>query len=134
LKEYLRWDDWRVLGLLADGAGGEHGTRLARRAHYREVYHTPETPRQADLEGLTKAKEVLGDLLQAEESADKSWYKVGEGDIPVLGGIEGRAVRPLSDYSSVVANIEPIRKVMLYARPEDAGQARQRLRAALGGQ
>jgi HD superfamily phosphohydrolase len=42
LKEYLKWDDWRVLGNLADGGGGEHGQRLASRQHFRRVYATPE--------------------------------------------------------------------------------------------
>jgi hypothetical protein len=52
LDRYLDWDDWRVLGLLANGKGGEHGTRLARRDHFREVVHTPETPSQDDLARL----------------------------------------------------------------------------------
>ncbi len=29
LDRYLEWDDWKVLGLLADGRGGEHGQRIA---------------------------------------------------------------------------------------------------------
>ncbi|HWE35595.1 MAG TPA: HD domain-containing protein, partial [Isosphaeraceae bacterium] len=53
LDDYLRWDDWRVLGLLAGGGGGEHGQRLATRDHFREVFHTPEIPSQADLERFT---------------------------------------------------------------------------------
>src|SRR5260370_36864746 len=40
LAEFLMWDDWRVLGALAQGGGGDHGQRLARRDHFREVYHT----------------------------------------------------------------------------------------------
>jgi hypothetical protein len=28
LKEYLKWGDWRVLGLLADGLGGDHARRM----------------------------------------------------------------------------------------------------------
>ena len=42
LESYLSWDDWRVLGSLADGAGGEHGARLAKRNQYKRVYATPE--------------------------------------------------------------------------------------------
>ena len=38
LDEYLAWDDWRVLGLIAEGRGGEHGRRLAGRDHFRKVY------------------------------------------------------------------------------------------------
>ena len=31
IDEYLRWDDWRVLGQLSEGKGGEHGNRLRKR-------------------------------------------------------------------------------------------------------
>jgi hypothetical protein len=50
LNEYLRWDDWRVLGKLSDGGGGEHGSRLATRNHYREIAETPEVPAADDLD------------------------------------------------------------------------------------
>ena len=49
LKEFLAWDDWRVLGALGRGEGGEHGLRLANREHYREIYHTPEQRCQTPL-------------------------------------------------------------------------------------
>ena len=71
IGDYLAWDDWRVLGKLAAGEGGEHGRRLASRNHYREVYHTPESPTASDLERLDQARDALGDLVCAE-SARKS--------------------------------------------------------------
>ena len=49
LSRFLDWDDWWVLGMLADGRGGEHGQRLKRRDHYRTVYQTPEAPELEDL-------------------------------------------------------------------------------------
>ncbi len=128
LKKYLRWDDWRVLGQLSDGKGGEHGERLARRNHYREVYHTPEVPKPRDLRELARVREKIGSLLAAEENAEKSWYKVGPEDIPVIGQPAPRKVKALSKYSSFVASMEPIRKVMVYVRPEDADAARQKLK------
>jgi len=126
LKEYLVWDDWRVLGQLSDGRGGEHGERLARRNHYREVYHTPEVPKPRDLRELERVRERLGSLLAAEENAEKSWYKVGPEDILVIGR-GPRKVKTLSKYSSFVAAMEPIGKVMVYVRPEDAEAARRKL-------
>src|SRR5439155_21379018 len=54
LKDFLRWDDWKVLGLLSEGQGGEHGERLARRNHYREIFHTPEVPKAHDLKELER--------------------------------------------------------------------------------
>ena len=73
LKSYLRWDDWRVLGLLASGKGGEDGARLTSRNHYRRVYDTLEVSAKKDFEVLGKVKKRLGKLLEAEESAVKSW-------------------------------------------------------------
>jgi hypothetical protein len=128
LKEYLGWDDWRVLGRLSEGKGGEHGDRLARRNHYREVYHTPEVPKPRDLRELARVREKIGSFLAAEENAEKSWYKVGPEDIPVIGQPAPRKVKALSKYSSFVASMEPIRKVMVYVRPEDADAARQKLK------
>jgi uncharacterized protein len=130
LDRYLEWDDWRVLGLLAAGQGDDHAQRLAQRDHFREVYHTPENPRQKDLRLLDRIREILGDLLKAEEHAEKSWYKVGAADIPVVSGDDGGVVKPLSAYSSVVASIKPIRKVMLFVDEKDKAAAREKIRAA----
>jgi uncharacterized protein len=127
LDRYLRWDDWRVLGFLADGKGGEHGMRLANRKHYREITHTSETPSPGELTRLDEWRDILGGLLHAEISAEKSWYKVGPADIPILAETPELSVDPLSDYSSVVRNIEPIQQVRLFSRPENRDRAVARL-------
>jgi uncharacterized protein len=128
LKEYLKWDDWRVLGLISSGKAGEHGDRLCQRNHYREVYHTPETPNVEDQDRLDRAREILGDLCVFEQSAGKTWYKTEKSDdIPVLSENIARSVRPLSVHSSVVKGIKPSRQTFLYATPEHAAAARNRL-------
>jgi HD superfamily phosphohydrolase len=127
LEEYLQWDDWRVLGLLQKGKGGEHGKRLAGRDHFREVIHTSETPSTDDLEQLVKWREALGDLLAAEMSADKSWYKAGQADIQIVSQRPKIEVEPLSKYSSVVRNMAPIQQVRLYARSEHRADALTRV-------
>ena len=127
LAEFLRWDDWRVLGALAGGEGGDHGRRLAQRDHFREVFHTSESPSAEELTRLNDVREKLGDLLQAEEVADKSWYKVGKPDIPIVSDNPGRTVQPLSAHSSVVKGLASIDKVMLYCRKEDVNEARRRV-------
>jgi HD superfamily phosphohydrolase len=126
LAEFLRWDDWRVLGALANNEGGEHGQRLANRNHYREVYHTPESPKAEDLLVLDRVRPALGELLRAEQRAEKSWYKVGKPDIPVISDNPGRPVLPLSRFSTFVGEIQPTGKVILYSRYEDVDVARQR--------
>jgi HD superfamily phosphohydrolase len=133
LDEYLRWDDWMVLGLLASGAGGDHGRRLAHRDHYRKVFHTPESPSADDLALLVRVKDALGGLLQAEETSGTSTYKLGKPDIPIVSDNPGKAVKPLSEYSSVVRGLQPVRKTMLYCHKEDMEEAKKRVAAAEGG-
>jgi HD superfamily phosphohydrolase len=125
LDEFLSWDDWRVLGELAGGAGGEHGRRLSSRDHYREVYHTPETPRGKDLSRFERICEKLGDKLRYVASAEKSWYKVDETDIGVQSDNPGEQVIPLSKLSTVIAGLKPIRKQMAYCSPEDQQEAQR---------
>ncbi len=132
IAEYLKWDDWKVLGQLAQGRGGEHGRRLSTRDHYREIYHTPEAPDEKDLIELKRVKAKLGKLVVAEEAAGKSWYKVDRTDIPVISMTEGRRVSSLSAHSPIVNNMRPTRKVMLYVEPERAAEARNIVRDVLG--
>ncbi|HUE13062.1 MAG TPA: HD domain-containing protein [Planctomycetaceae bacterium] len=129
LDEFLKWDDWRVFGALANGQGGDHGRRLAVRDHYREVFHTPESPRREDIAELKRVRKCLGGLVQAEERADKSWYKVGSPDIPVVSNNPGRHVAPLSAYSPVVGRLRAIDKTMIFCRSEDVEDARRRIQA-----
>jgi HD superfamily phosphohydrolase len=132
LKDYLCWDDWKILGLLAEGKGGEHGERLCQRNHYREVYHTTESPQTIDLEVLDRVRAGMGDLAAFEASAGKSWYKVDNTDIPVVSDTEGRPVRPLSALSPVMKNLTPTGKIMLFSRPEKVDEARVKIRRTLG--
>jgi HD superfamily phosphohydrolase len=125
LREYLAWDDWKVLGLLSEGKGGDHGATLRTRNHYRQVFHTPEVSTSRDLEQLGKVKEKLGKLLVAEEPASKSWYKTGTPDIPVISDIDEKTVNPLSQHSNVVANLRANNQVFLYVKPGDVNKCRK---------
>lgn len=125
LQEFLKWDDWRVLGLLGEGRGGEHGERLKTRNHYRLVHRTQEVPDDKDLQQLETIKGRLGSLLVAEEPASKNWYKTGPTDIPVVDDLDEKIVKPLSDHSKVVKNLETNSQVLLYARREDAPKAKK---------
>lgn len=122
LKTYMAWDDWKVLGMLSEGKGGEHGGRLSLRNHYRQIYHTPECPDIEDLTRLASAEERLQDHVAAREEAEKSWYKVDQTDIPVE--MEDGPVRPLSALSAMVKNLKPTRRIALYSMPERAEEAR----------
>lgn len=127
LKEFLSWDDWRVLGRLQAGGGGEHGQRIANRQHYRQIYETPEMTSLEDLDELQRVKVELGDLVTNEYSATKSWYKTGNQDIAVFSGTQSTQVAPLSKYSNVVNNLLKNNQVKLFCRPEDASEARTKV-------
>jgi HD superfamily phosphohydrolase len=129
LDEFLRWDDWRVLGELAAGRGGEHGARLVERNFYRQVWETPEFPSSEDDEQLRRAEGVLGGLLGARREAGKSWYKIGEADLPISAGHPGGKTKPLSLCSTIVQNMRPSRCTRLYVEPERRSEAEKRLKA-----
>jgi hypothetical protein len=128
LEEYMAWDDWKVLGLLAEAKGGEHGERLCRRNHYREFYHTPECPEEADWDELAQVEEKAKAYIVAREEAGKSWYKVDQSDIPVIRETEGGRVLPLSRLSPIIGSLKATRRVSLYAgTPEQAKEARAKV-------
>ncbi len=128
LQDYLDWDDWRVLGLLGRGDGGDHGRRLSCRDHFREVYHSPESPNPEDVHRLEKVRLALGDLLQAEETSETSTYKVGQPDIPVKSENPGGEIKPLLEHSSVVKGLGPVALSRLYCERKDVEEARERIR------
>jgi len=131
LKEFLAWDDWKVLGSLSNGQGGEHGSRLASRDHYRLAYGSPEISSEADICRVENIKKQLGDLVVAEEESAKSWYKTGQPDIPVVSNVDPGTVLPLSRYSNVVANMKPNNQVLLYVRAEQSEKANAIVRGVL---
>jgi HD superfamily phosphohydrolase len=133
LEDFLKWDDWRVLGALANGEGGDHGRRLAGRDHFREAYHTPEAPGQEDLATLDRVRTELGAIVQAEQKAEKSWYKVGIPDIPVRSDNPGHPVRPLSDFSNMLAKLRANEMVRLYCRDDDKERAWEIVKKTTGG-
>lgn len=123
LQDFLKWDDWKVLGLLADGKGGEHGKYLATRSHYRLAYCSPERSNAHDMQYVEKLEQKLGGLVVGKEEASKSWYKTGRPDIPIVSDIDPKDVKPLSVYSNVVGNIGASNQVLLYVKPENANKS-----------
>lgn len=125
VKDFLKWDDWRVQGALADGQGGEHAGRLLERRHYRRVFGNPEVSTNADVLLYSKVSTALGALVAHVANPEKSWYKVGKSDVPVL--LENGSIldsRPLSQISRIVKAIEePQGEILIYVRPEDVKNA-----------
>jgi len=125
LADYMRWDDWKVLGALSEGHGGEHAERLRQRNHYRKVFGNPESSSNQDTMLLLRVSSALGDLVVHTANSEKSWYKPGPSEIPVLDWRgTSMVVNPLSQYSRIVRSIESASgEILLYTRPEDVAQA-----------
>lgn len=128
LKEFLKWDDWKVVGLIGRGKAGEHGRRIIERNHYREIYHTHEVCTDKDLRELRKMKAKLGNLVVAEETAKKSWYKTGNTDIPVISRVTSPQVQPLSKYSKAIEGMKENNQVLLYVDNAFREEAEKRRR------
>jgi uncharacterized protein len=129
LGEYIKWDDWKVLGLLASGQGGEHGQRLLTRNHFRLVYQSKAN--RADIDALIAAqdelkrvKEALGGLLIATKTYPNNWYKLSTVDIPVVDDHDNEDVRPLSEYSALLRGFAAQDQELLFVKPEQAAEAK----------
>jgi HD superfamily phosphohydrolase len=129
LDAYLAWDDWRVLGLLANGDGGEHGRRLVQRDLFKPIRETPPYPKDEDVGQLAKWRTALGDKIAADIPSEKSWYKIGDTDVPVVSEDGRRVVRPLSHFSPIVTRMGQMRQVRLYVRSGDRATCEAQLRA-----
>ena len=124
LMRYLRWSDWRVLGLIDARKAGPHGEIILNRSHDREVYSTPEIPTEKDLDRLERVVETLGDRVSYVDSASKSWYAFGQEDFPILPRDRDKSV-PLSKFSSVVRGLKAVEQNRVYVRLSDQEEARR---------
>ena len=115
IRDYIEWDDWKVLGLLAAKEGGEHGEIIRKRDHHRLAYWTPEVPTEDDLEKLEECNEKLKELAPVVRDASKSWYKFSKDEIRVRTseGTSGPSV-PLANRSSVVNGLKTINQRRIY--------------------
>ncbi len=129
LTEYLAWDDWRVLGRVKEGEGGEHGAALLERKHFRHVFETPEVPSEKDLEFFETLTGKLGDMVGFVDEAQSSLYRQ-EGD-PLISGKDG--VKPLSQLSTIVGSMKTVNRHRVYVRPSVREPAEQVVRLAKGG-
>jgi|GEM_PF-5713043 len=134
LNEYLKWDDWRVLGLLANGEGGQHAKRMLDRKQYRQVYRSKEKPPIEEvLEGeKARAERVASQLVGMEveiKPSQNRWYKQKEGSsITIVNEENPRDIQPLSEYSPI-ASLNAGDQYFIYVKPEDAQRAREIIRS-----
>ncbi len=129
VKSYLDWNDWRVLGLVNDGNGGEDGRILRERAHHRRVFETPEEPSRDDLELAEFVWSELGVDGAFVDKAEKSWYKFDSTDIPILlfPGKGDEELTTLSRRSSVVHGLKAVNRSRIYASYERREEVRKKV-------
>jgi hypothetical protein len=131
LNAYLQWTDWRVLGLLQEGKGGEHGAIIRERKHFKKVHETKEVPDKAELEFAEEVCKRIGDKVGFVDEAEKSWYKFQDQDIPVLQGTKGpqEFLTPLSKLSSVVKGLKSVNQIRIYVSEENRKEAEKTIQA-----
>jgi hypothetical protein len=134
IQAYLEWDDWRVLGAIAEKRAGIHGAILRSRDHYRLVYSTSEVPSFEELETLEQVQDTLQDLHAVTREASKSWYKFEKEEIWVKFPSYTGSDRPiqLSRMSAVVKGLETVKQGRVYVPCGNRKEAEQRLKARSG--
>ncbi len=127
MEMYLNWNDWRVLGLINDGNGGENGRIIRERSHYRRIYETPEVPTQEDLEFADIVWQKLSENDAFSDKAENSWYKFDITDIPILKcpGERNEELTTLSKLSSVVNGLKAVNQTRIYVPWKDQEAARK---------
>lgn len=127
IKDYLKWDDWRVAGDISANKGGMHGEILKNREHFRLVYQTPELPSITDLEEMDQIESALTPLGAVRKNADKSWYKFKQLNDEILvqstSGNRRAAVEPLSVRSPVVNGLKTINQGRIYVPIDKRSEA-----------
>ncbi|MDW8125929.1 MAG: HD domain-containing protein [Geminicoccaceae bacterium] len=125
IEEYLGWDDWRVLGLLAEGQGGEHGRRLRERDLFKLVWASSPYPTPRERREIDRVRKLLAGAA-VELSSERSWYKPDKADIRVRLD-DGSGTKPLSAISPFVAKMGFFRQARFYAPAEQAEELRHRV-------
>lgn len=122
IKDYLKWDDWRVLGEIWNHSAGEDGEIIATRNHHRSVYETGEHPSARKLIELESICEDLGDGVAFVDKAEKSWYKFDfQEQVSILQrpNMRDEEHKQLSDLSSVVNGLKGVNQNRVYTSRED---------------
>jgi len=127
VEEYFKWDDWYVLGMIQKEMGGENGEIIRNRKHHRCIYQTPESPNASDLEEAEEILKKLGNIVNFIDTAESSWYKPGEKDIPILlrPGKQNEKLIPLSHLSTVVSGLKAISRRRIYVPQKMQKKARK---------
>ncbi len=125
IEKYLDWNDWKVMGEINGGKGGEHGHIIKDRKHHRCIFETKEVPDNTELEQYEAISDELGDEEAFFDSADNLWYKLGDKEIKILKrpNKESDELIPLSQLSSVANGLKAVNKRRFYFPYDKKNQA-----------
>jgi HD superfamily phosphohydrolase len=133
IKEFLKWDDWRVVGELAAGGGGDHGRILRDRNHFRCIHETAETPSAAEMLAAAEMHTRLKELGSVLIPAEKSWYQPKNNILVAVSEAMGSTrIAPLSERSPVVSGMKPINRRRIYVPMDKREAALEIVRAPSG--
>jgi HD superfamily phosphohydrolase len=129
MQEYLRYDDWWLLGKINSGKAGPHGQRIRVRDHYRLVESTSETPTIDEISRIKQAaerirREVTTEVYLDSSESPKSWYNPGGEEILIQRLYEASPV-PLHRYSHPVEGMKGIQLYRLYVTLEAREDAKR---------
>lgn len=135
-KQFLKLDDWAVLGAACDGVGGRHAKAILLHEHDRCVWKTPEVPRPEHIRNFEVAKRKLTEVIPDcwSVNAASEWYRINETEVLIACEPEpGRAgAIPLSVKSEVVGRIAGSNQRLLYVPKGCQERARELLGSGIG--
>ncbi|MCL1983302.1 MAG: hypothetical protein FWG53_09505 [Clostridiales bacterium] len=103
IDRYLKFDDWLMFGELSSGHGGEHGSIIINRNHYKCVFETGMSPTKKEEKQIaerTKSLETSAKKIFLDDKATTNWYKFDK-DIQVFFEADS-SIKSLSDESNIV--------------------------------
>lgn len=127
VEEYLKWDDWKVLGLISASEAGENGEIMMERKHHRAIFETPEIPSTEDQEFFKEVQEALSANIGFIDRASSSWYKFEGADIPLLlqPSHKDEQLTTLSTRSSVVKGLKAVERTRIYVPIDKKRESRE---------
>jgi len=86
IEEYIKYDDWTMLGSFSQGKGGSHAEKILNRTHDECVYYTGLFASRVELEKLKREKKEYGlalTFIDEINASSSSFYKIAD-DIPLI--------------------------------------------------
>ncbi len=129
IDEFLSLDDMGILQGAKSHTGDFNCKALLNRGHVKVAFATPETPTEKDEQKLEDAKKRLKDTgiwFYEDKAASGLWYKLDteeeNKEIMIIKGRD-REASPLSTYSSIAKNMDEVKQIRVYVKPEDKEKA-----------